>query len=78
ASQIISDAVAEKADGKAYVSSVADTALEDEQRQIVPASDLTQQLNNSRAIPTNGTGTGTATPTTGTGTGTGTGDPTAQ
>lgn len=78
ASQIISDAVAEKADGKAYVSSVADTALEDEQRQIVPASDLTQQLNNSQAIPTNGTGTGTATPTTGTGTGTGTGDPTAQ
>ncbi|WP_151789776.1 virulence factor TspB C-terminal domain-related protein [Acinetobacter nosocomialis] len=74
ASQIISDAVANKADGKAYVSSVADTALEDEQRQIVPASDVTQQLNNSQAIPTNGTGTGTATPTTGTGTG----DPTAQ
>ncbi|MDC4741544.1 virulence factor TspB C-terminal domain-related protein [Acinetobacter baumannii] len=78
ASQVISDAIAEKAEGKAYVSSVADTALEDEQRQIVPASDVTQQLNNSQAIPTNGTGTGTATPTTGTGTGTGTGDPTAQ
>lgn len=74
ASQIISDATADKADAKAYVSSVADTALEDEQRQIVPASDVTQQLNNSQAIPTNGTGTGTATPTTGTGTG----DPTAQ
>ncbi|MFK7253727.1 virulence factor TspB C-terminal domain-related protein [Acinetobacter baumannii] len=78
ASQIISDAVVNKADGKAYVSSVADTALEDEERQIVPASDVTQQLNNSQAIPTNGTGTGTATPTTGTGTGTGTGDPTSQ
>lgn len=79
ASQVISDAVANKADGKAYVSSVADTALEqDEQKQIVPASDVTQQLNNSQAIPTNGTGTGTATPTTGTGTGTGTGDPTSQ
>ncbi|MDC4816139.1 hypothetical protein NQ849_02385 [Acinetobacter baumannii] len=79
ASQIMSDAVADKAEGKAYVSSVADTALEqDEQKQIVPASDVTQQLNNSQAIPTNGTGTGTATPTTGTGTGTGTGDPTAQ
>lgn len=77
ASQIISDAVANKADGKAYVSSVADTALEqDEQKQIVPATDITNQLNNSQAIPTNGTGTGTATPTTGTGTGTG--DPTAQ
>ncbi|MBJ9387234.1 virulence factor TspB C-terminal domain-related protein [Acinetobacter baumannii] len=74
ASQIISDATSENADSKAYVSSVADTALEDEQRQIVPASDVTQQLNNSQAIPTNGTGTGTATPTTGTGTG----DPTAQ
>jgi len=74
ASQIISDAAAEKADGKAYVSSVADTALDnDEQKQIVPASDVTQQLNNSQAIPTNGTGTGTATPAT---TGTGTGDPT--
>ncbi|WP_072689820.1 virulence factor TspB C-terminal domain-related protein [Acinetobacter baumannii] len=77
AAQVISDAVAEKADAKAYVSSVADTALEqDEQKQIVPASDVTQQLKNSQAIPTNGTGTGTATPTTGTGTGTG--DPTAQ
>ncbi len=76
ASQLISDAVAEKTDAKAYVSSVADTALEDEQRQIVPASDVTQQLNNSQAIPTNGTGTGTATPTTGTGAGTG--DPTSQ
>ncbi|MBO1280690.1 hypothetical protein J0G17_09290, partial [Acinetobacter nosocomialis] len=50
ASQIISDAVANKADGKAYVSSVADTALEqDEQRQIVPANDMVQQLNSSQA-----------------------------
>ncbi|WP_262010361.1 virulence factor TspB C-terminal domain-related protein [Acinetobacter baumannii] len=63
ASQIISDAVAEKADGKAYVSSVADTALEqDEQRQIVPANDVIQQLTQSQAIPTSGTGTGTAVP----------------
>ncbi|ELY6120780.1 hypothetical protein J503_2150 [Acinetobacter baumannii 984213] len=79
AAKVISNAEAENADAKSYVSSVADTALDnDEQRQIVPASDVTQQLNNSQAIPTNGTGTGTATPTTGTGTGTGTGDPTAQ
>ncbi|MDC4581254.1 virulence factor TspB C-terminal domain-related protein [Acinetobacter baumannii] len=62
ASQIISDAVANKADGKAYVSSVADTALEDEQRQIVPATDVTQQLNNSQAIPTSNTAQGQAVP----------------
>ncbi|RCU28223.1 virulence factor TspB C-terminal domain-related protein [Acinetobacter baumannii] len=75
ATQIISDAVAEKADGKAYVSSVADTALEqDEQKQIVPANDVIQQLTSSQAIPTTGTGTGTAVPVPGTGTGTG--DPT--
>lgn len=74
ASQVISDAVAEKADAKAYVSSVADTALEDEQKQIVPATDVINQLNNSQAIPTNNTATGAVTPTTGTGTG----DPTAQ
>lgn len=74
ASQIMSDAVADKADGKAYVSSVADTALEDEERQIVPANDMVQQLNASQAIPTTGTGTGTAVPVPGTGTGTG--DPT--
>ncbi|MFP5065741.1 virulence factor TspB C-terminal domain-related protein [Acinetobacter pittii] len=67
ASQVISDAVAEKNDAKAYVSSVADTALEDEQRQIVPATDVINQLNNSQAIPTNNTATGTSTPTTGTG-----------
>lgn len=79
--QLISDAVAEKADAKAYVSSVADSALDnEEQRQIVPANDIINQLNNSQAIPTNNTATGSATPsaTTGTGTGTGTGDPTAQ
>ncbi|MDH2597664.1 virulence factor TspB C-terminal domain-related protein [Acinetobacter baumannii] len=74
ASQILNDAVADKAEGKAYVSSVADTALEDEERQIVPANDMVQQLNASQAIPTTGTGTGTAVPVPGTGTGTG--DPT--
>ncbi|WP_427225731.1 virulence factor TspB C-terminal domain-related protein [Acinetobacter baumannii] len=75
AAQIMSDAMAEKPEGKAFVSSVADTALEeDEQKQIVPASDITQQLNNSQAIPTNSTGTGTATPTTADPT---TGDPAA-
>ncbi|MCT9292151.1 hypothetical protein KTH87_05105 [Acinetobacter baumannii] len=62
ASQIISDAVANKADGKAYVSSVADTALEDEERQIVPATDMTNQLNNSQAIPTSNTAQGQAVP----------------
>ncbi|MCZ3007855.1 virulence factor TspB C-terminal domain-related protein [Acinetobacter baumannii] len=63
ASQIISDAAAEKADGKAYVSSVADTALEqDEQKQIVPASDVANQLNNSQAIPTSNTAQGQAVP----------------
>ncbi|MCX3054546.1 virulence factor TspB C-terminal domain-related protein [Acinetobacter baumannii] len=63
ASQIISDAVANKADGKAYVSSVADTALEeDEQKQIVPASDVANQLNNSQSIPTSNTAQGAATP----------------
>ncbi|TPR57234.1 virulence factor TspB C-terminal domain-related protein [Acinetobacter baumannii] len=65
ASQIISDAVANKADGKAYVSSVADTALEqDEQRQIVPANDMVQQLNSSQAIPTSNTAQGQAVPQT--------------
>ncbi|GEM_PF-920333 len=80
ASQIISDAVANKAEGKAYVSTVADTALENEKDQIVPADQVIDQLNSSQAIPTTTTATGTATPsaTTGTGTGTGTGDPTAQ
>ncbi|MFX5472232.1 virulence factor TspB C-terminal domain-related protein, partial [Acinetobacter baumannii] len=63
ASQVISDAVANKADGKAYVSSVADTALEqDEQKQIVPASDVANQLNNSQSIPTSNTAQGAATP----------------
>lgn len=74
--QVVSDAVADKSDAKAYVSSVADTALDtDEQKQIVPATDVTQQLNNSQAIPTNGTATGAVTPST---TESGTGDPTAQ
>ncbi|OTU75446.1 hypothetical protein B4R90_11065 [Acinetobacter baumannii] len=62
ASQIISDATSENADSKAYVSSVADTALEDEQRQIVPATDITNQLNNSQAIPTSNTAQGQAVP----------------
>ncbi|TGU85479.1 virulence factor TspB C-terminal domain-related protein [Acinetobacter pittii] len=76
AAQILNDAVAEKAEGKAYVSSVADTALEGEQNQLVPATDVINQLNNSQAIPTNNTATGSVTPTTGEGAGTG--DPTAQ
>ncbi|EPK1757828.1 virulence factor TspB C-terminal domain-related protein, partial [Acinetobacter baumannii] len=63
AAQIMSDAMAEKPEGKAFVSSVADTALEeDEQKQIVPATDVIQQLTQSQAIPTTGTGTGTAVP----------------
>jgi len=77
AAQIVSDAVAEKADAKSYVSSVADTALEDEQRQIVPATDVIQQLTSSQAIPTTGTGTGTAVPAPTTGD-PATGDPTAE
>ncbi len=64
ASQIMSDAMSDKAEGKAFVSSVADTALEDEERQIVPATDITQQLNQSQAIPTSGTGTGSIAPPT--------------
>ncbi|HEH4355411.1 TPA: hypothetical protein SG459_003864 [Acinetobacter baumannii] len=76
--QVISDAVADKADAKAYVSSVADTALEDEQTQIIPADQVIDQLNQSQAIPTSNTATGSATPSTGTGTGTGTGDPNTQ
>ncbi|UAB21449.1 virulence factor TspB C-terminal domain-related protein [Acinetobacter baumannii] len=65
AAQIMSDAMAEKPEGKAFVSSVADTSLDpDEQKQIVPASDVTQQLNNSQAIPTSGTGTGAIAPPT--------------
>lgn len=76
ASQIIGDA-AGKEDAKAYVSSVADTALDnDEQRQIVPQSEIVNQLNQSQSISSSGTGTGTAVPTTGTGTGTG--DPTTS
>lgn len=62
AAQIISDAIAEKPEGKAFVSSVADTALEeDEQKQIVPASTITQQLNSTQSIPTSNTATGEAT-----------------
>ena len=75
--RIISDAAAEKPEGKAFVSSVADTALEeDEQKQIVPANDMIQQLTQSQAIPTSGTGTGTAVPAPTTGEPT-TGDPAA-
>ncbi|MFW1923094.1 virulence factor TspB C-terminal domain-related protein [Acinetobacter geminorum] len=61
AAQVISDAVAEKADAKAYVSSVADTALDsDESRQIVGADQVVQQLNASQSIPTSNTATGQA------------------
>ncbi|EPF6221968.1 MULTISPECIES: virulence factor TspB C-terminal domain-related protein [Acinetobacter calcoaceticus/baumannii complex] len=61
ASQVISDAVAEKSDAKAYVSSVADTALDsDESRQIVGADQVVQQLNASQSIPTSNTATGQA------------------
>lgn len=75
AAKVISNAVAEDNEAKGYVSSVADTALiEDENQQIVPANDLINQLNSSQAIPTNNTATGSATPSTGSGTG----DPTAQ
>lgn len=77
AAQIMSDAMAEKPEGKAFVSTVADTALEeDEQKQIVPATDVIQQLTQSQAIPTTGTGTGTAVPAPTTGDPT-TGDPAA-
>jgi hypothetical protein len=63
ASQIISDAVANKADGKAYVSSVADTALEqDEQKQIVSAQDIVNQFDNNKTIPTTNTAEGISTP----------------
>ncbi|MBU3082324.1 hypothetical protein NRA69_16845 [Acinetobacter baumannii] len=63
ASQIISDAASENSEAKAYVSSVADTSLDlDEQKQIVPATDVTQQLNNSQAIPTSNTAQGQAVP----------------
>lgn len=61
ASQVISDAVAEKSDAKAYVSSVADTALDsDESRQIVGADQVVQQLSASQSIPTSNTATGQA------------------
>ncbi|MDA3451971.1 hypothetical protein MKL33_15025 [Acinetobacter sp. AOR43_HL] len=62
ASQIIGDA-AGKEDAKAYVSSVADTALDnDEQRQIVPQSEIVNQLNQSQSIPTSNTAQGQAVP----------------
>ncbi|WP_336928203.1 virulence factor TspB C-terminal domain-related protein [Acinetobacter oleivorans] len=74
AAQIIGDA-AGKEDAKAYVSSVADTASEaDPQRQIIPISEIVNQLNQSQSISTSNTATGSATPTTGTGTG----DPTTS
>ncbi|HFX6391284.1 TPA: virulence factor TspB C-terminal domain-related protein [Acinetobacter baumannii] len=63
ASQVISDAVANKAEGKAYVSSVADTALEeDEQKQLVPAQDVINQLEYNKTIPTTETAQGQSTP----------------
>jgi hypothetical protein len=62
ASQIISDAAAEKAEGKAYVSSVADTSLEDEQNQIVPSTQVIEQLENTQSIPTTETSQGQSIP----------------
>lgn len=63
ASQIISDANAEKANSKAYVASVADTALEqDEQKQLVPAQDVINQLEYNKSIPTTEAVQGKATP----------------
>lgn len=63
ASQIISDAASENSEAKAYVSSVADTSLDlDEQKQIVPATDVINQLNNSQAIPTSNAAQGQAVP----------------
>ncbi|MFW1774311.1 virulence factor TspB C-terminal domain-related protein [Acinetobacter seifertii] len=76
AAKVISNAVAEDNEAKSYVSSVADTALEDEQTQIIPADQVIDQLNQSQAIPTSNTATGSATPSATTGSGTG--DPTAQ
>lgn len=62
-SQIISDANANNSDAKAYVSSVADTALEqDEQKQLVAAQDIINQFEFNKSIPTINTAQGTATP----------------
>lgn len=61
--QLISDASADNAEAKAYVSSVADTALDqDEQRQIVPAQDVINQLEYNKTIPTTETSQGQAVP----------------
>ncbi|MDC5541307.1 virulence factor TspB C-terminal domain-related protein [Acinetobacter baumannii] len=61
--QLISDANANKSDAKAYVSSVADTALEqDEQKQLVPAQDIINQLEYNKTIPTTETAQGQSTP----------------
>lgn len=61
--QLISDANANKSEAKAYVSSVADTALEnDEQKQLVPAQDIINQLEFNKTIPTTNTAEGTSTP----------------
>ncbi|MFP0273153.1 virulence factor TspB C-terminal domain-related protein [Acinetobacter baumannii] len=64
-SQIISDANSDNANAKAYVSSVADTALEqDEQKQLVPAQDVINQLEYNKTIPTTETAQGQSTPRT--------------
>ncbi|ENE6679886.1 virulence factor TspB C-terminal domain-related protein [Acinetobacter baumannii] len=61
--QLISDANANKSEAKAYVSSVADTALEnDEQKQLVPAQDVINQLEYNKTIPTTETAQGQSTP----------------
>ncbi|HHP0277654.1 virulence factor TspB C-terminal domain-related protein [Acinetobacter baumannii] len=61
--QLISDANSDNANAKAYVSSVADTALEqDEERQLVPATDIVNQLNYNQSIPTTETAQGQSTP----------------
>ncbi|HGW3737796.1 TPA: virulence factor TspB C-terminal domain-related protein [Acinetobacter baumannii] len=65
ASRVISDANSDNANAKAYVSSVADTALEqDEQKQLVPAQDVINQLEYNKTIPTTETAQGQSTPRT--------------
>ncbi|MGK8804313.1 virulence factor TspB C-terminal domain-related protein [Acinetobacter seifertii] len=65
AAKVISNAEAENADAKVYVSTVADTSLDkDETKQIVPAQTITDQLNSTQSISTSETATGTATTST--------------
>lgn len=63
ANQVISDANSDNANAKAYVSSVADTALEDDEtKQFVPATDIINQLEYNQSIPTTETAQGQSTP----------------